>query len=149
MSHHKQKYLAYRPTLTCNLHSPTLFKHQNNKRVVQQKCLAYRPALTWDVHSPTLFKALLGLLTSQRPHIKQGLFASLRTTSSVILKLVGAGFGPLKQMYPHSVQADLISMKSEPIHFVCFDGAQTNTSPLHRLLYCYAVQNKIANLALQ
>ena len=44
---------------------------------------------------------------------------------------MGEGFGPLIQMYPHSVQADLISMKPEPIHYVCSDGAQADTPPLH------------------
>ena len=71
-----------------------------------------------------------GLLTTQRPGLKQGLFASLRTTSSGFLKLVGEGFGPLIQIYPHSVQADLIRMKPEPIHLVCSDGAQADTPPL-------------------
>ena len=40
---------------------------------------------------------------------------------------MGEGFGPLIQMYPYSVQADLISMKPEPIHYVCSDGAQADT----------------------
>ena len=31
-------------------------------------------------------------------------------------KAVGEGFGLLIHMYPHSVQAGLISMKPEPIH---------------------------------
>ena len=60
----------------------------------------------------------LGLLTSQKPQLKQGLFASLRATSSGFLKLVGEGFGFLIHMYPHSDQAGLISMKPEPIHYV-------------------------------
>ena len=72
----------------------------------------------------------LGLLTSQRPQIKQGLFASLRTTSSGFLKLVGEGFGLLIHIYPHSVQAGLVRMKPEPIHYVCSDGAQADTPPL-------------------
>ena len=45
---------------------------------------------------------------------------------------MGEGFGPLIQMYPYSVQADLISMKTEPIHYVCSDGAQAATPPLQR-----------------
>ena len=43
---------------------------------------------------------------------------------------MGEGFGPLIQMYPHSVQADLIRMKPEPIHYVCSGGAQADTPPL-------------------
>ena len=72
----------------------------------------------------------LGLLTSQRPQLQQGLFASLRTTSSGFLKLVGEGFVLLIHMYPPSVQAGLIREKPEPIHYVCSDGAQADTLPL-------------------
>ena len=72
-----------------------------------------------------------GHLTTQRPGLKQGLFASLKTTSSGFLKLVGEGFGLLIQMYPHSVQADLIRIKPEPIHYVCSNGAQADTPSLH------------------
>ena len=46
-------------------------------------CLATRSFNLPDVMSlgvPSVFQ--LGLLTSQRPQLKQGLFASLRTTSS-------------------------------------------------------------------
>ena len=74
---------------------------------------------------PSLFQ--LGLLTSQRLLKKQGLFASLRTTSSGFMKLVGEGFGLLIHIYPHSVQAGLIRMKPEPIHYVCSDIAQADT----------------------
>ena len=73
-----------------------------------------------------------GLLTSQRPEMEQSLFASQRTTFSGFKKSVGEGFGPLIQMYPHPVQAALISMKPEPIHSVCSDGAQAGTPPLQR-----------------
>ena len=45
------------------------------------------------------------------------------------LVLVGEGFVLLILMYPRSVQAGLISMKPEPIHFVCTDGAQADTPP--------------------
>ena len=90
---------------------------------------------------PNVFQ--LGLLTSQRPQIKQGICASLRTTSSGFLKLVGEGFGVLIQIYPHSVQAGLISMKPEPIHYVCFDGAQAETPPLQStpgLMYVHKLE---------
>ena len=70
------------------------------------------------------------LSTTQRPGLKQGLFASLRTTSSGFLKSVGEGFGPLIHIHPHSVQADFIRMKPKPIHYVCSDGAQADTPPL-------------------
>ena len=43
---------------------------------------------------------------------------------------MGEGFRPLIRMYPHSVQADLISMKPEHMHYVCSDGAQADTPPL-------------------
>ena len=76
----------------------------------------------------------LGLLTSQRPQMKQGLFASLRTNSSAFMKLVGEGFGSLIQMCPHSVQAALISMKPEPIHYVCSDGAQADTHHYNKII---------------
>ena len=46
--------------------------------------------------------------------------------------------------YPHSVQAGRISMKPEPIHYVCSDGAQSDTPPLHNplLSLCYKVQSQ-------
>ena len=65
---------------------------------------------------PSVFQQ--GLLTSQRPQLKQSLYASLRTTSSGFMKLVVEGFGLLIHMYPHSVQAGLISLKPDPIHYV-------------------------------
>ena len=46
------------------------------------------------------------------------------------LVLVGEGFGPLIQIYPQSVQADLINMKPDSIPYVCMDGAQADTPPL-------------------
>ena len=65
---------------------------------------------------PSVFQ--LGLLTSQRPQLKQDLFAFPRTISSGFLKLVGEGFGLLIHMYPHSVQAGLICMKSELLNYL-------------------------------
>ena len=65
---------------------------------------------------PSVFQ--LGLLTTQRQQLKQDFFASLRKTSSGFLKLLGEGFSLLIHMCPHSVQAGLISMKLEPIHYV-------------------------------
>ena len=44
--------------------------------------------------------------------------------------LVGEGFGPLIQIYPHLVQAGLIRTKPETIHYVYSDGAQADTPPL-------------------
>ena len=46
---------------------------------------------------------------------------------------MGEGFGPLIHIYPHLVQADLIRMKPEPIHFVCTDGAQADTPTITAL----------------
>ena len=46
-------------------------------------------------------------------------------------ELVGEGFGPLIQIYLYSVQADLIRMKPESMHYVCFDEAQADTPQLH------------------
>ena len=51
---------------------------------------------------------------------------------------MGEDFGPLIHIYPHSVQADLIRMKLEPIHYVWSDGAQADTPPLQwyvRIIY--------------
>ena len=83
---------------------------------------------------PGVFQA--GLLTTQRPGLKQSLFASPRTTFSGFLKLVGEGLGSFIKMRSNSVQADLISMKPEPIHYVCSDGAQPDTPPLQLCLHC-------------
>ena len=52
-------------------------------------------------------------------------------TSSGFYMLVGEGFGILIHIYHHSVQAGLIRMEPEPIHYVCSDGAQADTSRLH------------------
>ena len=47
-------------------------------------------------------------------------------------RLTSQGFGPLLiNIYPPSVQAGLISMKPQPIHYVCSDGAQADTSSSH------------------
>ena len=42
----------------------------------------------------------LGLLTSQRPQLRQGFFASLRTTSSGISEVSGQGFRPFNSHSP-------------------------------------------------
>ena len=77
---------------------------------------------------PSFFQ--LGLLASQIPLLEQSLFAPLKTTSSGFLKLVGEGFDPYIYMYPHSVQAGLIIMLPEPIHYENSDGVHADTSPL-------------------
>ena len=51
---------------------------------------------------------------------------------------MGEGFGPLIQMYPHSVQADLNSMKPEPIYYVRSGGAQADTPQLQLFTYSWA-----------
>ena len=46
---------------------------------------------------------------------------------------MGEGFGVLILIDPLSVQARLIRMKPEPIHFVCSDGAQADTPTITML----------------
>ena len=47
---------------------------------------------------------------------------------------MGTGFGLFIYIYPHSVQAGLIRMKPEAIHYVCSDGAQADTTLLQYVL---------------
>ena len=51
-------------------------------------------------------------------------------------------------MYAHSVQADLISMKPEPIHCVCPNGAQADTPSLYshpdKMIENFRIEKKVS-----
>ena len=53
---------------------------------------------------------------------------------------MGEGFGLLIHIYPLSVQAALIRMKPEPIHYVRSDGAQADTQPLQHQMVTVSYQ---------
>ena len=93
-----------------------------------------------SLRMPSISQA--GILTSQGERLNHGLVASLGTTFSRFLKLVGEVFDSYVYMYPHSVLAGLIRMSPEPVHYVCSDGAQTDFLSLQTSLpsLCYTVR---------